>query len=211
MKSLSQFETVKAALSQITAEVDVSNGTSGIKFLAHYWSRETVYDKASAEIKLKIAQLMFANKTEGVKELQDQLLTLPKPKVIMVWKLLQPIPVLNGTKTITDGDKTYKLQMNNVKFLYIPEDAVEFDLLDYEETTEILKDQLGNDAIVVNMHLKRGLIDIAPPKADQFDKELVPKRAMVTPISFKSMQVAGQMLSKERLAKKRRYGFDEQQ
>ena len=80
--------------------------------------------------------------------------------------------------------------------------------------TKILHDGdkiYGNKVKVLRMKIVKGLIDVAAPVLDRFDKEIMPKRAFVTPISYRAMQAAGELMSKERFAKKRRYGFDENQ
>lgn len=211
MKDLSKFKQVQEALKQVVAESDVNNGTQGQEFLAHFWSQENVFDQARQDIQMKMAQAVIGGQLDVVKQLQEQLNILPKPKIVMLWKLLTPIPRLQGTMIRHDGDKQFKLQMENVTILYIPEDAVHLGLLEYEETEEIAKDMQGRDATVVKLRLKKGIIDVAAPILGRGDKEIRGKRAFVTPISYRAMQISGEVLSRERTNKRRRYGFDEQQ
>ena len=210
MKDLSNFQAVKQALEQIASESDVNNGTNGVELLAHYWSYDQMYDENKAKLQTDIARAVINGNLDVVKFKQEELDKLPPSKIIMEWRLVTPIPRLNGTKIVTDGDKTYKLSMDNVTTIYIPEDAIKLGLLEYEETQDMVKDMLGNDTPIVKLHLKKGIIDIAAPKLGRNDKVIVPKRAIVTAISYRAMQTAGRILNDERNAKRRRYGFDEQ-
>lgn len=204
-----EFEVVKAALSSVVAQSDVNNGTNGMEFLAYSYSRDTVYDKKRAENQVNMAKAILAGdlpKAEEVQKLMDN----PEPvKIITVWKLVEPIRRISGTKVISDGDKKYSLHMDNVDILHIPEDSIRLGLIEAEETDNIAQNIYGNDVKVLRMKIVKGLIDVAAPVMDRFDREILPKRAFVTPISYKAMQVAGEMMSKERFAKKRRYGYDE--
>lgn len=210
MKDLSKFESVKKALEQVVSESDVNNGTSGIELLAHYWSQENVWDKERNSLQTEIAQKLLSNDITDVKALQDKLLKLPKSKIVMEFRLLQPIPRIQGTKIVTDGDKTFKINMENVTMLYVPEDSVKLGLLEYEETGDKATDSMGRETDIIKLHIKKGLIDIAAPVLDRFDRVIRPKRAYVTAISYKAMQVAGELMNRNRLKTKRRYGFDQE-
>ena len=210
MKDLSNFDAVKAALEQVVAQSDVNNGTQGIELLAHYWTYDHMFDKRKAELQTDVARAVLAGNLDVVKLKQTELEGLPKSKIVMEWRLLTPIPRLTGTKIVTDGDKTYKLSMDNVTTLYIPEDAVKLGLLEYEETEDKAHDMMGKETSIVKLHLKQGIIDIAPPVLGRGDKELRGKRAFVTAISYRAMQTVGEILNRERNAKRKRYGFDEQ-
>ena len=209
MKDLSKFEVVKQALEKVVAESDVNNGTQGTEILCYYWQQEYIHDENRQNIQNNIAKSVLSGDIEGVKKFQKQLETLPKPKIVMEFKLLNPIPRIQGTKIISDGEKQYKIHMENVSSLFVPEDAVHLKLLEYEETADVLKDAQGRDSTVIKLHLKKGIIDVAAPIIDRFDRVLRPKRAYVTAISYFAMQTAGRILNNERQAKRRRTGFDE--
>lgn len=209
MKDLGKFDLVKQALSQITAQSDVSNGTQGIELLAHFWGSELVYDKAKAELQTQIAGKILGRDLDSVKKLQEQLEKLPKTPVVTIWKLVEPIKRIQGTKIVHDGEKSLKISMENVTTLYIPEDAIKLELLEYEETKDIMSDSQGREAKVLRIKLKKGLIDVAAPIHDGRDRLVREKRAYVTAISYRSMQTVGELMSKERMNKRRRYGFEE--
>lgn len=210
MKDLSMFNSVKQALEQVVAESDVNNGTQGITLIAHFWSQEYVFDEKRENLRTEIARAVLQSRLEDVKKLQSEMDALPKPKIVMEFKLLEPIARLQGTKIISDGEKTYKISMENVTSLYVPEDAVHLGLLEYEETDTVLKDSMGRDSQVINLRIKKGIIDVAAAVLDRNDKMVRNKRAYVTAISYSAMQVAGRLMNNERMAKRRRYGFDEQ-
>lgn len=208
MKDFSQFAQVKQALEQVIAESDVNNGTQGVIYTAHFFEQETAYDENRTKIQNEIARGILMNKIDHIPALQAQLETLPKPQVIMVWKLVDPISVITGTKPMKSGDKELRLVMHNVDKLYIPENAVKLGLIEYEETDQFGKDMQGRDAQIVKLRLRKGIIDVAPPIM-RAGKEVRGKRAYVTPISYKALQTAGSMLFKERLSAERMYGFEE--
>ena len=206
-----EFDDVKTALSQVVADSDVNNGTLGMEFLAYSYSRESVYDKKKAENQTKMAKALLSGDLKAAEEAQ-KLLENPEPtKVITIWRLVTPIKRIQGTKILHDGDKTYSIAMEDVKLLHIPEDSIRLGIVEAEETDDEEDNIYGNKVKVLKMKIAKGLIDVAAPVLDRFDKEIMPKRAFVTPISYRAMQVAGEMMSKERFAKRRRYGFDENQ
>lgn len=208
MKSLNQFAQVKQALEQVVAESDVNNGTQGVIYTAHFFEQETAYDEQRAKIQNEIARGILMNKIDHIPVLQAQLESLPKPQIIMVWKLVEPIAVLTGTKPMKSGDKELRLVMHNVDKLYIPENALKLDLIEYEETDQMGKDMQGRDAQIVKLRLRKGIIDVAPPIMRN-TKEIRGKRAYVTPISYKALQVVGSMMFKEKQSAERLYGFEE--
>lgn len=210
MKDLSKFQLVKDALSQVVAESDVNNGTAKITLLAHFYEQEYVYDKDREDLRTEIAIAVLRGEIDKVKPLQEKMDKLQKPKIIMIWRLLDKIPILNGTKTLSDGKKSYRLEMKNVDTLHIPEDAIKLGLLEYEETNDVMKDKMGRDAQVVKLHLKRGIIDVAAPLYNRKDEMIRPSRAYVTAISYKAMQVASDVMFKEKMASNRRRGFNEE-
>lgn len=212
MEDLSKFTKVKEALEQVVQESDVNNGTNGIELLAHFWSQENVYDEKRQKLQTDIAKAVLAGNLDSVKLFQEELAKLPKPKIVMLWKLLTPIPRLQGTMIRHDGDKPHTISMDNVSILYIPEDSVKAGLFQYEkvEPEQFEKDMQGRDAQVLKLKLVKGIIDVAAPVQDRTGKEVRPKRAFATIISYRAMQIAGQIMGREQADKRKRYGFDEQ-
>lgn len=209
MKSLSQFERVKKALEQVVSESDVTNGTNGLELIAHFWEHEMVSDKNRKDVETSIAKAVINGDLAAISELQKQLSAMPRAKINTVWRLLVPIPRIQGTKTLYDGNKSYQLSMDNVTTLYIPEDAIKLELLDYEETGDMAKDSNGKDTPIIKLIIKKGIIDIAAPITDRKGNVVRAKRAYVTPISYKAMQIAGRVINQEKIDKQKRFGFDE--
>jgi len=210
MEDLSKFTRVKEAFEQVVQESDVNNGTQGLELLAHFWSQENVFDQKRQDIQTNMAKAVLAGSVELVKQYQEELAKLPKPKIVMLWKLITPIARLEGTMIRHDGDKPFKISMENVQMLYIPEDSVKAGLLTYEETEDKGVDMQGREATIVKLKLVKGIIDVAAPVKDRFDKEVRPKRAFVTIISYRAMQIAGQIMGRQKADARKRYGFDEQ-
>lgn len=209
MKDLSNFEAVKAALTQVQMESDVNNGTQGLKFFASFWQQEAMYDKDRNDLRSKLARAVLKGELAEVTKLQAEMVSLPKPKIMMIFKLTEPIKRLMGTKKIVEGDVQYKLSMNNVEYLYISEDSINLKLLEYQETDMKDVNSLGGEEPILEIHLKKGLIDVAQGVQSRDGREFLPKRAMVTPVSYSAMQVAGELMNREEIKKRRRYGFDQ--
>lgn len=211
MKDLLKFDSVKKALDAVVAENDVDNGTSGIEFLAHFWEQENIWDGKRHELQTAVAAAWITGDLRLIKEKQTELEKLEKPKIIMAWKLIEPIPNIMGTKILRKDGKSFRLSMKKVDIVYISEDAIKLGLLEYEETNELGQDSQLRDAKIIKIHLKKGIIDVAAPIVDRNGKELRPKRAYVTPISYRSMQVAGEVINRQANEERRRYGYEEVQ
>jgi len=210
MQDLSKFNVVKQALEQVISGSDVNNGTQNVDFLCHYWQSESVYDEKRAALQVEMTRAVLAGNVDETKLIQAKMDILPKSKIMMEFRLLQPIARLQGTKTVTDGEKTLRISMNNVNSIFVPEDAVSLGLLEYEETDQIGHDSMGRETAIIKLRLKKGIIDVTSPKTDRNDRIIVQKRAIVTPISYGAMQVAGRILYNERMARRKNLGFEEQ-
>lgn len=208
MKDLSMFQTVKTALEQVVAEADVKNGTTGMEILCHFWKQDYRYDEKRNSLQVEIVKAMLSSNLELVKLKQEEMDALPRPEIIMEFHLLEPIARIQGTKIISDGSKTMGISMENVSVLYIPENSIKLGLLDYEETQDKAKNAMGQEETIIKLHIKKGLIDVIPPVMDKNQKIVQPAKAYVTPISSRSLQIAGKILYKEREQKRRQYGFE---
>lgn len=209
MKKLSEFDEVKKALSQVEAASDVDNGTHGIEFLAYSYSHDTVYDKKKELLQTALSKAVLKGNLQEA-EVAMKALENPEPsKIITIWKLIEPLKRIQGTKIISSGEKRFSISMENVSLIHIPQDSIMLGIVEGEETGEIAQNIQGKDVKVMRLKIVKGLIDVAAPVLDRFDREILPKRAFVTPISYRAMQVAGGLMASDRLAEKRRYGFDE--
>ena len=212
MESLSNFPALKEALSQLVVETDVDNGTNGMEFLAYWYAKDFVRDEKRDDLNKQIARAVLTGTVEQVEELQAKLSLLPRPQIMMEWKLMEPIAKLRGTKVGTlkrNGEvRRFKLEMSNVTSIFISEKAAQLGLIEYERTDIVAQDANGRDSIVVRMVLKKGLIDVAAPIYFG-DKEVRGKRAYVQAVSNKALQVVGSMLFQEKKEENRLLGYDE--
>jgi hypothetical protein len=211
MKDLSALPALKAALSQIVTESDVNNGTAGMEFHAYWYATEFIHNPERDAINRDIARAVLGGDHTKVLSLQEQLTKLARPEIMMEWRLLEPIKSLKGTKQVSikrgDETKKYELNMKDVKSIFVSESASKMKLIKWEETEEVREDSQGRESKVLRMILSKGLIDVAAPIIIA-KKEVRGKRAYVTPISYKSLQVAGSMMFKERIEDSKIEGFD---
>lgn len=212
MNSLKNFQPVIDALSQVAKEASVANdnGTANKQYICHYWDNENVYDKNRAALDTKIAIAVLSGQLTEVTKLREDLAKLPQAKVNMVFKLMEPIRRVQGTKiVIGEDEKTYSPSMTNVEYLYIPEDAVEMELLQYEEVKgEMGADRNGEDTNIINLKLVSGMIDVKEALYDKNSKMIRAARCSVTAISYRAMQVAGKIMYNNKEAKRKVYGMD---
>ena len=212
MNSLRNFQPVINALSQVAKEASVANdnGTAGKQYICHYWDNESVYDQKRAELDTQIAIAVLSGKLAEVAELRAKLAVLPSAKVNMVFKLMEPIRRVQGTKVVIgNDDKTYSPSMVDVQYLYIPEDAVEMELLQYEEIKgEVAQDKHGNDTAVIELKLVSGMIDVKEALYDRKGKMTRAPRASVTAISYRAMQVAGRIMYNSKESMRKVFGME---
>jgi len=219
MKSIYDFEPVKKALEQVVAESDVNNGTRGIEILCHYWTYEYQFNEERQSLQNKMGDLALAGKPEELIKTRKELEALPKPKVVMEFRLMIPIPLIRGTKTISDGNKIFTISANDVKSIFFPEDALRSELATFEETGDTAKDLLGQDTPVVRLVINKGVLDVAPEILDPRDSRrpleqrriLRGKRVYLTAVSYHALQVVGRIQAKEQYNRFKRYGFNEQE
>lgn len=210
MKKLSSLEAVVNALQKVQTEASIghSNGTTGREILCHYWDNEPVFDKARAEKETDLAKAILLGHNEDVTRLMAEIAALPAPKINLVFKLLQPMSRINGTKVSIAGGKTYQPVMTNVDLIYVPEDAVELDLVAYEEIGDMAEDKQGNEAEVIKLKIVKGILDVKEGKKNWKGDIVRNSRCYVTPISFRAMQIAGKILYNQEQDDNKTYGME---
>jgi hypothetical protein len=211
MKSLKGFKPVMDALAQIASEATLltDNGTYGKEYICHFWDEEDTYDKERATIEVNIARLTLKGKYSEIADERKKLEGLPPAKKNFIFKLLEPINRLNGTKIQLSDGKTYSPRMENVEYIYVPAGSLEADLFDYEEREESTLDRQGRETPIITLRLTKGMIDVKEGELGWDNKERRAPRAYVTPISFRAMQIAGKTLRNEDNAKRSLYGYDQ--
>jgi len=209
MKSIMQLDSVKKALEQVVADSDVNNGTRGMEMFCYYWTHENQYDETRQSLMNEMAKLVLLGRPDEVGMVREQIEKLGKPKIIVEFRLMKEIPLIRGTKTISDGSKLYSIQAENVKSIFIPQDSLAGDLLEYEETQDMSKDANGNDSAIIKLRINKGILDVVGEKLDRNQKVIQSKRVYLTAVSYHALQIVGRMKYNEETAKRRRYGFNE--
>lgn len=199
MNNLSNFKPVVDALARVARQASISNdnGTSGQAYECHYYDYEDGYDKAKSDLELAMGKAMFSGKTEEVKRILGEIENLPPVRRTLMFKLLTPIRRLQGSKIEKAGDKTYSPVMTNVDIIHIPEDAVNMGILDYEESTDMVEDRRGEATPVIRIKLTACMLDVKEAMTDAKGNITRAARANVTPLSYRSMQVVGAMMSRD--------------
>lgn len=207
MQDLSKFNKVIEALNEVVGQ-NTPTGGMETPFLCHYWSQETILSDEAKQLQTDIAKAMLDGKVERVAELNEKWKDVGKSKVLMQFKLIEKIPLLRGTKIVYVENAPKHPVMHNVEYLYISEDSVKLGLCEYEETDQKAKDAMGRDTAIIKLKLVKGIIDVKEGAVDWKGKVVREPRAYVTAISFKAMQVAGQIIRNEKEIKRKLYGFE---
>ena len=211
--NLKDYAPIMSALMQASKENTVihGNGTTGKEYYIHYWGKEEQVDSKRSEVAKKMARAFLTGDKLGWEEAKKEDDALPKEaKYTLIFRLMEKIPHLKGTKiSFGDNNKTYTPEMNDVEFIHIAQDTIEFGLLDVEETSDKAKDQVGNEVSILKMKLLDGLLDVKEGTLDYFGKVTKPNKAWIYPISARSMQIVGKIMASERNRVRSRFGMTE--
>lgn len=212
MQKLSQFKAVQDALTQVATEMTINhnNGSYGKSYFCHYWNKEDVVDKEKQKKEIELARaILLGSSPAEVLAIKDELAAMPKAKVNLIFKLIEPIKRLKGSKIAYDNNKTYSPVMENVEYFYISEDTLGLDVLEFEELQDSRDDIQGNPTPIINLRLTNAMLDVKEGMLDWKDntKELRAPRAWVTPISFRSMQIVGKIMNEDKAKKRGLYSY----
>lgn len=205
---LNTLKAVADALAHIQERKVIShdNGTFGRMFECYFWTHELTKDKTRQELEVAAAKYQLLGKSDQLKEVAHKIQELPLPPVNMVFKLVSPITMLQGTKVISYQGKPYPVKMENVEYIYIPQDIVNGDFTSYVETGSMSSDMAGNDQPIIKLTLDRCILDVKEGARNNKGEVWRLPRAYVTAISFRSMQVAGSMMNTQRNTLNKLYG-----
>lgn len=204
---IKQLASVKAALSQVASETTVNNGTNGMKVMCHLWDVEDAFDQKKQDLEKAAFKALLESRLDDVVIHHKAISELPPAKKTLIFKLLQPIPTIRGTKVVIHEGKSRSPIMTNVDMIYLSEDAASLGLIDVRDTSEKAKDHNGMDVEIVELTLLKGIIDVKEAKYNRQNQLMRAARANITPISYKSMQVVGKLLYAESEAKRKLFGF----
>lgn len=198
MKSLNNMPQIQEALKRIAQRNSIQhdNGTFGQKIRCSLFSVEEQHSKEADEI----MKIIISKKFQGMDYTAESLALgkLPTPKGMMVFKLTEPMYV-KGSKVINYNGKNISPEIRDCIEIYIPQDIIDMNLVEYEETDEKAIDVQGQEVPVIELDLKRCLIDVKEGLRDaqRPDRWKKSPRAYVTDIPFRSFQIVGNLLRRD--------------
>lgn len=205
------FKPVVDALAQVAKDAVQThdNGTAGKTYLAHYWGDEQQTDTVRNQLNQDMTRAILKD-PGAVAGIRAKILVLPPPKINMIFKLMEPIAHLVGTKIVKSGNKSFCPLMENVQFIRVPQDALEMDLLEYEEVKNKFEvDSDGEKTPVIKLKLKYGILEVTEKYTNWKGEVTRPSMAFVSAMSYRAMQIAGKILGKEEVDERRVSGMTE--
>lgn len=200
------------AIAKVAQESTINhdNGTYGKELLVHYWDSESMFDKDRSELEKQMATMILSGASaQDIIQIRERIELLPKPKLNMVFRLVNPIAKITGTKVINDGQKSFSPVAMNVQFIYISEDMIDRDAITFLETTDSAEDKLGNVTPIISLKLKSCLIDVKEPTTNYRGEMTRGARANITDISYRAMQLSGIVMRTTEDRKRKMYGMEE--
>jgi hypothetical protein len=199
MKSLKSNPLIDAALRKIAerSTVQFDNGTHGATIKAYLWNVEEMRTKEYNDLMKVIVQKKFSGQDYSAELAKIE--ELPSSKAMMVFRLVNPM-LVRGTKITVHEGKNISPEIRNCSEIYIPQEIVDMDLIAYENVEgETAIDMAGQEVQVVELNLRRCLIDVKEGMRDKYNimKWLRAPRAYVTDIPFRTSQVLSKVTSKE--------------
>lgn len=210
MNSLKNFTAVQNALANIAQRhsIEHDNGTYGKTLKCYFWDKEEFQSKEYRELLKKITIKKFSG--EDYSEDMATLETIPAGKTVLIFKLVDPMMV-RGTKVYKVGEKTKNLDIPACEYIYIQSDLLQsgMDLLKYEETGEMEVDRSGNETEVINIHLNKCMLDVKEGKRNYDGSWFRKHRVYITDLSFRTMQVVGSLMNKQKYANRKAWDIME--
>lgn len=205
---LKQLSIVAKALSRIQEKRLFSddNGTNGETYRCYVWDSEIVKDKKFSKLEKERALAAFAGDAVAVERLEAEIAKLPAPTVNFVFKLVSPIGVVNGTKVFEHKGHIKPLVARGVEEFSMAQNVMEGKYYTMKETGEMATAANGEQTEVIDLTLTGCILDVAEAKYNENGKMWRPERVWATNVSFKSLQVVGRMLYKEKQAIERLRG-----
>jgi hypothetical protein len=208
MKSLKNFNEVQEALVKIAQKgvVANNNGTAGMRVKCFLWNVEELQTKEYRDLTTIIMTKKFAgvDYSQEMKKRDE----LPPAEAMMVFRLLEPMNI-KGTKTVYVDGKPISPEIIGCTEFRIPQNIVNYEALDYEETEDTEVNMSGQPAQVVILDLKKCIIDVVEGQRDfnNPNKWFREARAYVADIPFKTMQQVGRVLGKAKADKSKAMNY----
>lgn len=200
--NLGNYRPIMDMIAKVSKENSVlyGNGTTGQTYEAHFWMREQTVSEALAKWEAEKAQAYLNGDVTKLAELK-----LSKPvgqqiKYNLCFRLINPIPLLAGTKRAYNLDNQPMIipPLHNVQEIWISQDTIDYGAAEVEETDVVKKDFYGEEWKVLKITLTDGMLDIKEASKNGRGKITKAARAWIYPVSGRSMQLAGQILYRNR-------------
>lgn len=209
---LSQFPVIAQAILQVSKENTMThgNGTTGNEYFLHYWGSEEQFDAEKEKWITAKATAVLKGDSEGYKLAEAELGRLSKDvKYTLIFKLMEKISTLKGTKAAFDGQNKYQPVMHDVEFVYIQQDTMDLIDVDLENTGDKAMDNQGNEVDILKLTLKEGILDVKEGKLGYNNQIIRPSRAYIYAVSARSMQIAGSIMAAETKRKRNLFSMEE--
>lgn len=200
--NLGNYGPIMDMITKLSKENQVlyGNGTTGKTYEAHFWMREQTVGEALARWEAEKAQAYLNGDVVKLAELK---LTKPVDQQIkynLCFRLINPIPVLAGTKrAYNDQNQVMTLPpLHNVQEIWISQDTIDYGAVEVEETNVVKKDFYGEEWKVLKITLTDSLLDIKEASKDSRGRITKAARAWIYPVSGRAMQLARQILNRNR-------------
>ncbi len=190
-QKFSQLDSVINAIKKVSEEQTIlhNNGTYGMSFKGYIYKDDTLITPEVLQLEKEIVVAKLRNNQIEMEALEKKRAELPLAQKMFIIRLDNPIPVLNGTKIIKYGGKSGFKTMHNVIEVSLRQTLL--DKLSVEEIPgQMREDSTGSLVPMYNFTLDKLMIDVYYGKARSGKFLGSPDRAILTDISFQSMQLA---------------------
>ena len=189
-QKLSKLEAVVTALA---ASVTETNKTEGMKIKCYFYDSTSTVDSKVREYQRQQLDALNRKDYETFNKLRKDIAAIPAVKNL-IFKLVEPIETVIGTKKVKDGNGFKNPIAKNVTEIIINENNV--DLLSFTETRKTEKNKYGQEVPVIILDIEQCMLEVTEPRV--VDRKVVAKsKVYVSPLSFATMQLIGRAVYQE--------------
>ena len=171
------------------------NARYGRELVGYLYDTITVEDREAIKKKMDMATMSRNQFDEGAfNKLFEEIQSIDK-RTIFVFKLIEPIPFLEGTLSVTSGTKTRKMSLSNVTTINIDSTLFSETYMSAEETGNTEKNVAGKDVDVVKLKLDKCMLDIMRPiiRGNNF---VIPATAYITVVEASILSQLGSLTAR---------------
>lgn len=203
MKKLTSFAVLTSAFESMATSISSKNESSLKTLKVHFLEEFSVtvgtnpeQSKKMWDLRRKIFQLQrvpsqAAVVAELLKELEGMKEEDSVPYIRL--RIVEPIPLLTGTKSYSYGDKKKKFSLANVNEFVMKKHLIDMGVVSYDETDEKGVDKAGNPADVILFRLDNCILEPEPAKYNTFGKLVREPQVTLEILSKDVMQTLGRM------------------